>query len=42
MQSHPGLAEAIQYHLDHESSWHRDWINKASVDCFLHRVKIPG
>ena len=56
MQSHPGLAEAIQYHLDHESSWHRDfltetgrdlvivvrWINKASVDGFLHRVKIPG
>ena len=28
MQSHPALAEAIQYHLDHESPWHRDFLTE--------------
>jgi len=28
MQNHPGFAEAIQYHVDHESTWRRDFLTE--------------
>ncbi len=28
MQNHPGLAEAIRYHRDHESPWRRDFLTE--------------